>query len=384
MLIDLKMKGLGPGPIFSADLAPRLNLLTGDNGLGKSFFLDVAWWAMTGTWPNKAAVPLPDRRGLPTIAATFQTAGSGHREKAVHLTSQFSFSDQNWLRPRKHLLASSLLVYARVDGGYSVFDSARRFPVAKPPGQYEETSPGDPTTTTPAIHLTKEQLWDGWKVGGEFPCEGLVRDWVRWQREDPSNGDGPFRNLSRVVEQLAPHPKEWIRIGQPQRITPNDSRDIPTIELPYGATPVTLAAEGMKRILALAYILVWTWQEHQQAAKLMRRRPAKELVLLVDEVEAHLHPRWQRTILPALMNVASELTTTLRMQCLITTHAPLVLASVEPVFDTAIDRLFLFEQKNGARPHAVLNRVRWSPQGDAVGWLTSEIFGLKQARSREA
>jgi recombinational DNA repair ATPase RecF len=34
------------------DLAPRLNLLTGDNGLGKSFLLDVAWWAMTRRWPR--------------------------------------------------------------------------------------------------------------------------------------------------------------------------------------------------------------------------------------------------------------------------------------------------------------------------------------------
>ena len=28
-------------------LAPRLNLITGDNGLGKSSLLDIAWWALT-------------------------------------------------------------------------------------------------------------------------------------------------------------------------------------------------------------------------------------------------------------------------------------------------------------------------------------------------
>jgi hypothetical protein len=31
-----------------------------------------------------------------------------------------------------------------------------------------------------------------------------------------------------------------------------------------------------------------------------------------------------------------------------------------------------------------LNEVPWTKQGDTVGWLTSEIFGLKQARSKEA
>ncbi|WP_218969708.1 hypothetical protein, partial [Candidatus Synechococcus spongiarum] len=33
-------------------MAPRLNLSIGDNGLGKSFLLDVAWWALTRKWPR--------------------------------------------------------------------------------------------------------------------------------------------------------------------------------------------------------------------------------------------------------------------------------------------------------------------------------------------
>jgi hypothetical protein len=65
----------------------------------------------------------------------------------------------------------------------------------------------------------------------------------------------------------------------------------------------------------------------------------------------------------------------------VTTHAPLVLASVEPLFDESQDKLFLFELEN----HAVkLHEMPWVKQGDMVGWLTSDIFGLKQARSREA
>jgi hypothetical protein len=34
------------------ELASRLNLITGDNGLGKSFLLDGAWWALTRKWPQ--------------------------------------------------------------------------------------------------------------------------------------------------------------------------------------------------------------------------------------------------------------------------------------------------------------------------------------------
>ena len=31
-----------------------------------------------------------------------------------------------------------------------------------------------------------------------------------------------------------------------------------------------------------------------------------------------------------------------------------------------------------------LDEVPWAKQGDVVGWLTSDLFGLKQARSKDA
>ena len=37
------------------ELAPRLNVITGDNGLGKSFLLDVIWWALTRKWPQEVS-----------------------------------------------------------------------------------------------------------------------------------------------------------------------------------------------------------------------------------------------------------------------------------------------------------------------------------------
>lgn len=44
-------------------------------------------------------------------------------------------------------------------------------------------------------------------------------------------------------------------------------------------------------------------------------------------------------------------------------------------------QLFLLELENKS---VTLNEMIWSKQGDAVGWLTSEVFGLKQARSQGA
>ena len=57
------------------------------------------------------------------------------------------------------------------------------------------------------------------------------------------------------------------------------------------------------------------------------------------------------------------------------------MASVEPLFDQEKDKLFLFELNNN---QVTLNEIIWAKQGDVIGWLTSEVFGLKQARSQEA
>ena len=45
MLNTLTLKNVGPALSLEIEFAERLNLLTGDNGLGKSFLLDAAWSA---------------------------------------------------------------------------------------------------------------------------------------------------------------------------------------------------------------------------------------------------------------------------------------------------------------------------------------------------
>jgi DNA repair exonuclease SbcCD ATPase subunit len=48
VLKALHLRGVGPASQFDVAFADRLNLVTGDNGLGKTFLLDIAWWALTG------------------------------------------------------------------------------------------------------------------------------------------------------------------------------------------------------------------------------------------------------------------------------------------------------------------------------------------------
>jgi len=66
----LKLEGVGPTKELHFEPAERVNLITGDNGLGKTFLLECAWWALSGTWTGSPAYPYDPKVQKPKI--TFQ------------------------------------------------------------------------------------------------------------------------------------------------------------------------------------------------------------------------------------------------------------------------------------------------------------------------
>ena len=128
---------------------------------------------------------------------------------------------------------------------------------------------------------------------------------------------------------------------------------------------------------------MWSWSEHLRAAVQLGLKSTHQIVLLFDEIEAHLHPRWQRAVVPAVLKVMDILPDDHSpvVQLLAATHSPLVLASVEPLFEEESDRLVHLDLRHG---QVHLDEVCWAKQGDVINWLVSETFGLRQGRSVEA
>lgn len=381
MIHELHLQQVGPAPRFDIEFTDRLNLFTGDNGLGKTFLLDVAWWALTGTWSGAPAWPgkrenILRRRSSNIVEPTIKYHLAGKTGKTKELTTcSFDYSHQVWLRPQARPPIPGMVIYIRVDGSFSVWDPARNY------WKMLQTKGVEQPDRPKAYHFNPDALWNGLEEDKRILCNGLIRDWVSWQNQPEQDKTSPFNLLSRVINQLSPHSSEWMAPGKPVRVSLEDVRDIPTIDLPYGSVPVIHASAGMKRILSLAYLLVWTWYEHVKASELLGQAPTNQLILLMDEVESHLHPQWQRSIVPAILDVANGLNKKIKTQVIATTHSPLVLASVEPDFSEIKDKLFLFSLEGGT---ISLDELPWAKQGDAVNWLVSDIFGLKQARSRDA
>jgi predicted ATPase len=349
MLEYLDLRDVGPAAHLRLDLAPRLNVLTGDNGLGKTFILDVAWYLLTHTWAGERVMGRATDGSHPVIEYKVTGLQSPAEDR-------FQFEYQRWFREQytQYQYNNEIAIYARVDGSFCVRDLARN------PDPLQGTSwpRADAWFRSQTFQLDSNTLWNGLpEEDGRVLCNGLIRDWTTWQYSHPTK----FALFAQILEGLSPSLEEVLRPGKPSRVYVDDAREFPTLELPYGTVPVTHASAGMRRILALAYLLVWAWTEHVAASELRRQEPSDQLVLLFDEVESHLHPQWQRVILPALLKVVEALRPDMRVQVLATTHAPLVLASLETTFDEQTDAVFTLELKE--RELSVMS-VPWAKQGD--------------------
>lgn len=369
MLLErLELSGVGPCDTLEMACAERLNVLTGDNGLGKSFLLDVIWWLFTRTLAGEEITPRGDDPGI-----TYQFRTGKTREVKYQPSSLgWSFGKGDWIKP-------GLVIYARVDGSFSVWDAAR----------YNNHEGSD--SQAAAYHFAPDAVWGGLSAlleGKETRvCNGLIHDWVLWQTE----GSDEFKRLKRFLEVISPSAQEALVPGAPMRQTKAGvliSQRLPTLLTPYGeVVPLTHASAAVRRMIALAYLIVWSWQEHVTLCGLLKRKLTPHITLLIDEVETHLHPQWQRRIISSLLSAITEElgADKLTVQAFITTHAPLILASLEPHFDERQDKLWTFDLvRNGDGAHVELSELPWRRRGDANGWLTSEVFDLKQARSLEA
>lgn len=369
-LQSLEINEVGPASNILYEPAERLNVITGDNSLGKTFLLECIWWALTGSWLEYSAQP----RSSAAKDAPYISFGIAARHGSpVHLTTKYNWDRQQWKQPSRREAVTGLVVYARYDGSFAVWDPARAR-LMEQDGRKQDNA---------SIFLSKKNIWDGISLDDtsgrtQWICNGLLRDWATWQAG--GRYEKHYKALVASFERLSPSDSEPLQPGPLTRL-PLDARDIPTLRFAYDDVPILYASAGIQRAVALAYMLVWTWFEHLDLSAIIRRQPQRRIVLLVDEVEAHLHPRWQRVIIPAIMNVVSELSDALLSQIHAATHSPMVLASMEPVFDEDRDGLHHLKLEQQS---VVLEELPFVKRGRADLWLMSPVFGLEQARSLQA
>jgi predicted ATP-binding protein involved in virulence len=125
-----------------------------------------------------------------------------------------------------------------------------------------------------------------------------------------------FRLIQDILKKLLPDVSD-IRITLVDNVHPHPVAEFLT---PYGWVPLKSLSLGYKTVIA------WTVD---LAARLINRYPQSEdplaepAVVLVDEIDLHLHPKWQRTIMSFLTERFPN------TQFIVTAHSPLVVQAAK-------------------------------------------------------
>lgn len=90
----------------------------------------------------------------------------------------------------------------------------------------------------------------------------------------------------------------------------------------------------------------------------------QNFILFLDEIEVHLHPSWQRKILPVVQDLFPN------AQIFISTHSPFVVGSV----DGARVYKFKLDENN----NSVLDSEYWTEDGNSYDRILEEIFDIKE------
>ncbi|WP_437757090.1 AAA family ATPase [Sorangium sp. So ce1389] len=145
----------------------------------------------------------------------------------------------------------------------------------------------------------------------------------------------------------------------------NAARPRPGIRLktPYGWVPLHGLSLGYKTLLAWMVDLASRLHERYPESENPLAEPA---VVLVDEIDLHLHPAWQRTLLDYLSRRFPN------VQFVVTAHSPLVVQA-------ATDANVVVLRREG--DHVVIDNGAAAVRSWRIDQiLTSDLFGLPSAR----
>jgi tetratricopeptide (TPR) repeat protein/energy-coupling factor transporter ATP-binding protein EcfA2 len=173
-----------------------------------------------------------------------------------------------------------------------------------------------------------------------------------------------FDDVKNLLIQLLPDVQD-IRIDPPEPDRPQAGVSFKT---PYGWVPVQSLSVGYRTMIAWMVDL---------ARRMFARYPdalrpiAEPAIVLIDEIDLHLHPQWQRTLMSYLGGFFEN------TQFIVTAHSPLVVQAASNA------NIVLLRQQEGKDSVEVVNdrKVIRGWRVDQV--LTSGLFGLPSARPAE-
>lgn len=165
-------------------------------------------------------------------------------------------------------------------------------------------------------------------------------------------GQSVFRSVMNKISETASE----IAEGFPVTFT-GVSEDYEGFHLQFdtidGPMPLNTLSQGTQSIIQWLAHLIIGYAEYYDYPEELEDKPG---ILIVDEIDAHLHPAWQRRIIPVLTRHFP------RLQIFCSTHSPLMLAGLKA------GQVQLLQRGEDGRVTTSTN------EEDVVGWTADEIL----------
>lgn len=150
-------------------------------------------------------------------------------------------------------------------------------------------------------------------------------------------------------------------------------------ETSFSRTPLSAVSSGFRSVLAMACDVMQGLMDPQVYAGFETLSSARGIVL-IDEVEAHLHPRWKMQIMRGLRRALPQMT------FIATTHDPLCLRGMDDGEVVVLQRVAAKEHQSATDLPVFVERVLDLPQVSQLRveqLLTSDLFQLHSTDAPE-
>jgi energy-coupling factor transporter ATP-binding protein EcfA2 len=349
-LRKVRLTNIGVFTNLEVDFSDGWNLILGNNGSGKSTILRAIALALCG---NDNAALVAGQRLLR------QDATAGKIELTVGDVT-YETSLRRDPRTRRVSIAGSPTPLQKRDWVVLGFPPLRGISLNNPVGPGAGGSP-DPQVEDliPVITGAFDTRLDSlkqWLVNLEVNSSGTVSKDVATRNQRLLQSF--FSLLTKLI------PGQSIAYGHIDRTTWQAY-----VITEDGEVPIDDVSQGMGSIFGWAGTLLQRLYEIHTEMENPALAPA---LVLIDEIDAHLHPEWQQKLVPIVREEFKNL------QVVATTHSPLIVGGMKQNELIIADRDFDDRHKVGVT-HSLID-----PEGlraDQV--LTTPLFGLQSTRSPE-
>lgn len=342
------LANIGPFPSLTLDFRDEWNVLLGNNGSGKSTILKAIALGLCGDDPQAASA-------AGRLLRTGESTGS--IELIVGANTY-----------RTHLVRDGHRVHVR-SGGLTPLQTGNWVVLGFPPlrgvSLRRLEGPGDAQKPNPVVEDLLPLIAD--TVDNRLDD---VRQWL--VNLEVNSNESPSVSKAQAARNRQLRDDFFSAI---QRLSPGVTiRPQPLdqnawevqVETADGIVPMSQVSQGMSSLFGWIGTLLQRMYEIYPDSPAPTAEPA---LLLVDEVDAHLHPRWQFELVEAVKKCFP------RLQVIATTHSPLVvsgmLASEVLIVERSLDPGVGVQVRQASEDADGL-------RADQI--LTSDLFGLPKTR----